>query len=198
MIYTLTGILADKEPDFAVIDCCGVGFAVSISANTASQLPEIGQEVFLFTQLSVKENGIELYGFGSVAERETFRLLCGVSGVGAKLALSVLSTYDPDRFALLIMSGDHKSLTACPGVGPRLAQRMVLELKDKLGKMGGVLPVSPGKVAVPQGSAASEAMAALTALGFSASEAAQAIASLPPEYDTQQMVSAALRNLAAR
>ena len=196
MIYSLNGLLADKTHDMAVIVCGGVGYAVSISANTASALPDIGDDAFVFTLLSVKESGVELYGFASIQEREAFKLLCGVSGVGAKVAFSVLSTYDADRFALLAASGDYKALTACPGVGQRLAQRIVLELKDKLGVIGDTAASSVA--AIPQSSASSEAVAALTSLGFSASEAASAVAALPAEYDTQQLITAALRSLASR
>ena len=196
MIYSLNGLLADKTHDMAVIVCGGVGYAVSISAATASALPDIGDEAFLFTILSAKETGVELYGFSTIAEREAFKLLCGVSGVGAKVAFSVLSTYDADRFALIAASGDFKALTACPGVGQRLAQRIVLELKDKLGVIGDA-SVSQVSAAV-QSSASSEAVAALTSLGFSASEAASAVAALPADYDTQQLVTAALRALASR
>ena len=196
MIYSLNGLLADKTHDMAVIVCGGVGYAVSISANTASALPDIGDDAFVFTVLSVKESGVELYGFASIQEREAFKLLCGVSGVGAKVAFSVLSTYDADRFALLAASGDYKALTACPGVGQRLAQRIVLELKDKLGVIGDTAASSVA--AIPQSSASSEAVAALTSLGFSASEAASAVAALPAEYDTQLLITAALRSLASR
>ena len=108
----------------------------------------------------------------------------------------MLSTYDADRFALLAASGDYKALTACPGVGQRLAQRIVLELKDKLGVIGDTAASSVA--AIPQSSASSEAVAALTSLGFSASEAASAVAALPAEYDTQQLITAALRSLASR
>lgn len=196
MIYSLNGLLADKTHDMAVIVCGGVGYAVSCSAYTMSALPDVGDDAFVFTIFSAKETGVELYGFSTIAEREAFKLLCSVSGVGAKVALSVLSTYDADRFALLAASGDYKALTACPGVGQRLAQRIVLELKDKLGAIGdaGVSHVA----AMPPSSASSEAVAALTSLGFSASEAASAVASLPAEYDTQQLITAALRSLASR
>ena len=132
MIYSLKGTLLEKSTDLAVIECGGGGDSFSCSNNTLSMLPAAGENAFVYTVLSVKENGVDLYGFSTQKERDAFRLLCSISGVGPKLALSVLSTYDADRLALLIASGDAKAVTACPGVGPRLAQRIVNELKDKV------------------------------------------------------------------
>ena len=197
MIYSLNGLLADKTHDMAVIVCGGVGYAVSISANTASTLPDIGDDAFVFTVLSVKESGVELYGFASIQEREAFKLLCGVSGVGAKVGFSVLSTYDADRFALLAASGDYKALTACPGVGQRLAQRIVLELKGKFTDttLSGVTIEDISAAASATGNV-SQALSALVALGYTQSQAATAVAKLDTNADVQTLIKQALRLIA--
>ena len=197
MIYSLNGILEEKMTDTAVISCGGVGYAVSCSANTLSSLPQVGDKVFIFTVLSVKENGIDLFGFATQKERDAFKLLCTVSGVGPKLALSVLSTYDPDRLALLVASGDSKAVTACPGVGPRLAQRIVLELKDKILQLD-ISGIGEVVSSVSNGTASADAIAALISLGFSQSEAASAVAGLPADLSTEDMIASALRSLASR
>ena len=196
MIYSLNGTLLEKSTDLAVIECGGVGYAFSCSNNTLSMLPAAGENAFVYTVLSVKENGVDLYGFSTPKERDAFKLLCSISGVGPKLALSVLSTYDADRLALLIASGDAKAVTACPGVGPRLAQRIVNELKDKVLQLD-VTGIGEVVTAVDS-SAASEAVAALISLGFSHSEAATAVAGLPPELSTEDMITSALRSLSTR
>ena len=196
MIYSLNGTLLEKSTDLAVIECGGVGYAFSCSNNTLSMLPAAGENAFVYTVLSVKENGVDLYGFSTPKERDAFKLLCSISGVGPKLALSVLSTYDADRLALLIASGNAKAVTACPGVGPRLAQRIVNELKDKVLQLD-VTGIGEVVTAVDS-SAASEAVAALISLGFSHSEAASAVAGLPPELSTEDMITSALRSLSTR
>ncbi|MBP0969013.1 MAG: Holliday junction branch migration protein RuvA, partial [Oscillospiraceae bacterium] len=191
MIYSLRGILQDKYTDSAVIECNGVGFSFSCSSNTLSSLPGAGEKAFVYTVLSVKENGVDLFGFYSEKERDAFRLLCSISGVGPKLALSVLSTYDPDRLSLLIASGDAKAVTACPGVGPRLAQRIVNELKEKILQLD-IEGIGEVVSAVDSSSSSSEAVAALISLGFSHSEAATAVAGLSPDLSTEDMIASAL------
>ena len=197
MIYSLNGILEEKLTDSAVISCGGVGYAVSCSVNTLSMLPQVGEKVFVYTVLSIKENGVDLFGFSTEKERDAFKLLCSVNGVGPKLALSVLSTYDPDRLALLIASGDSKAVTACAGVGPRLAQRIVLELKDKILQLD-ITGIGEVVSSASGGTASADAIAALLSLGFSQSEAASAVAGLPADLSTEDMIAAALRSLATR
>ena len=197
MIYSLEGILQEKAPDYAVINCGGVGYLVSVSANTASSLPPVGERAFVYTVMSVKENGVDLSGFATADERDLYRELCTVSGVGAKVALSILSTFTPDRLTLLIAAQDSKSVTAAPGVGPRLAQRVVLELKDKVGHMdlGGA---AASVASLQQLPAASEAVAALTSLGFGVAEASAAVSGLDGSLSTEELVAGALRKLAMR
>ncbi|MBQ3412396.1 MAG: Holliday junction branch migration protein RuvA [Oscillospiraceae bacterium] len=197
MIYSLNGILEEKMTDSAVISCGGVGYSVSCSVNTLSMLPQVGEKVFIFTVLSIKENGVDLFGFATQKERDAFKLLCSVNGVGPKLALSVLSTYDPDRLALLIASGDSKAVTACAGVGPRLAQRIVLELKDKILQLD-ITGIGEVVSSSSDGTATADAIAALLSLGFTQSEAAAAVAGLPADLSTEDMIAAALRSLASR
>lgn len=197
MISSLCGELLEKSPSGCVISCGGVGFFVSIPSSVYGALPEIGGSCTLYTHLSVREDALELFGFETTRQREVFRRLVGVSGVGPKVALAILSLYDPDRIAILAASGDYKAFTACAGVGAKLAQRIVLELKDKLAKaintdsaVVSAAPVSTG--------AAGDALAALVSLGFSNSEAASAIAALPQDLPAEELISRALRSLSSR
>lgn len=197
MIYSLDGILQEKYADHAVVSCGGVGYYCSCSANTASELPSVGERTFLYTILTVRENGMELAGFATTAERDCYRMLCTVSGVGSKVALSILSSFTPDRLTLLIAGGDAKSITAAPGVGPRLAQRLVVELKDKMGDLDPT-GIAANVSSVQRSSSTSEAVEALTALGFSIAEASRVIAGLDSSLSTEELIEQALRKLAAR
>ena len=134
MIYSLNGILLEKDIGRAVIDCNGVGYAVHITGNCLSRLPDVGERVLLFTHLNIREDAAELFGFYDTDERDCFKLMITVSGVGPKMALSILSELTPDRFAVSVVSGDQASITKANGVGPKLAQRVILELKDKIQK----------------------------------------------------------------
>ena len=178
MIYYVNGVVAEAGPNLAVIDCGGVGYACATTNYTLSQLKK-GERAKLYTHLHVREDIFELYGFSSQAELNSFRMLIGVSGVGPKAALSVLSATTPQNLALSIVTGDEKALTAAPGIGKKIAQRIILELKDKLAKeqqeIG--MPTAPGIVAGEK-SKAVEAAAALAVLGY-----------------TQQDISAALKGV---
>ena len=172
MIYSISGLLRQVAPTYCVVEACGVRYQCSASTHTLSSLPGRGQEVTLLTHLWVKEDGMELFGFSTEQERRCFRMLIGVSGVGPKAALSVLSATTPQNLALSIVTGDEKALTAAPGIGKKIAQRIILELKDKLAKEqssfsaqgGGAVPVS-----LP-GDKGSEAAAALAVLGYGSQE----------------------------
>lgn len=142
MIDSLHGTLIAKEMNMAVVECGGVGYACRISYQTYSKLCAVGEEVFLYTILSVsmREGNLELYGFLSAQERRCFSMLTGVGSVGGKAALAILSELTPERLALVVASGDSKTLTKVKGIGTKMAQRIVLELKDKIAKeQGGVL-----------------------------------------------------------
>ncbi len=197
MIYCLNGTLLSKTPNCAVLLCGGVGFSVFIPTSVYADLPETGGEAFLYTSFVVKEDAMELYGFSSQTQRDTFRLLTCVSGVGPKVALSILSIYDANRIALMIAAGDFKAFTACSGVGPKLAQRLVLELKDKIKDLGDFDSYAVSETAAV-GGASGDAVAALTSLGFSQSEAASAVSKLPAGMSAEEMISAALKSLASR
>lgn len=196
MIYSLRGELAVKGPDFLVIDCGGVGYRCSATLNTLASLPA-GGEVFVYTYMLVREDAVELFGFANERELECFRLLIGVSGVGPKSALSVLSDMNPDKFALAIAAGDVKAFTKAQGVGAKTAQRILLELKDKITRdtVSFAITGSASSVPIAAGSAA-EAIAALAALGYSQSEAAAVVAKLDQSLSVNDMIKAALKALA--
>ena len=173
MIAKLTGLLDDFGPDWAVIDVAGVGYLVHCSAKTLDSLGPRGQAVTVHTELQVSENDMRLIGFASGAEREWFRLLTGVQGVGSKMALAVLSALSIDELQRACGAGDAAMVARAQGVGPKLAGRIVNELKDKAGG----LPAGPGTpvAAVPAGSASADAVSALQNLGFKPQVAAMAV-----------------------
>ena len=176
MFYYLNGVVAEMEANLAVIDCGGVGYACATTNYTLSQLKK-GERAKLYTYMNVREDAVELFGFATQSELHSFKLLLGVSGVGPKAALSILSANTPANLAMAVVMGDEKALTAAPGIGKKIAQRIILELKDKLAKeqpslsgdTGAILPV-----AVPDDKVR-EAGAALAVLGYSASEVAAAL-----------------------
>ena len=178
MFYYLDGTVAEILPGLAVIDCGGVGYACMTTNNTLAHLKK-GQKGKLYTFLNVAENAFGLYGFGSQNELNSFKLLIGVSGVGPKAALAILSACTPEMLAMAVVTGDEKALTAAQGVGKKIAQRIILELKDKLAKETAAgLDFSGGKGAVAAplfSNKASEAAAALAVLGYSSQEVAVAM-----------------------
>lgn len=199
MIYSLKGILQVIEPNFVVIDVSGVGFGVKTTLTTISQLPQIGETVFLFTYMNVREDAIELYGFASSSELSCYRMLISVNGVGPKAALSILSDHSPEQFALAVASGDAKSLTRSPGIGLKTAQRIVLELKDKVAKeqiADGIVSQKTASAANAVSSHAAEAISALVVLGYTQSEAASAVATVSPDASVEEMIKASLKSLA--
>ena len=177
MFYYLSGVVAEMEANLAVIDCGGVGYACATTNYTLSQLKK-GEKAKLYTYMNVREDAVDLFGFSSQSELHSFKLLLGVSGVGPKAALSILSANTPANLAMAVVMGDEKALTAAPGIGKKLAQRIILELKDKLAKeqssfgpdTGGSVPVM-----VLPNDKAKEAGAALAVLGYSGSEVAAAL-----------------------
>ena len=173
MIAKLTGTLNDFGPDWAVIDVAGVGYLVHCSAKTLDALGARGERVAVFTDLQVSENDLRLIGFASAGERDWFRLLTGVQGVGSKVALAILSALSAEDLQRACAGGDAAMVARAQGVGPKLAGRIVNELKDKAGG----LPSSPGMAAVaPPGSVSADAVSALQNLGFKPQVAASAVA----------------------
>lgn len=202
MLYSVRGTLLVREANLAVIECGGVGYQCSITVNTARQLPNIGSEAMLYTFLAVREDAVELFGFADRSELTCFKLLTGVSGVGPKAGISILSELSPEQVALAVAGGDYKSLTRAQGVGPKLAQRIVLELKDKMGlpsAISGVVSVSGSSSTVFNASSnAAEAVNALSVLGFSAGEASAVVAKLDSSLSVEEMVRQALKSFGGR
>lgn len=197
MFYYLKGTVGHLAPNLAVLDCGGVGFACHTTSYTLSQL-RVGEEAKLYTYLNVREDAMELYGFTTDNERSCFQMLIGISGVGPKAALSILSATTPEGLATAIITGNEKALTVAQGIGKKIAQRIILELKDKLAK--GQLPAEGelGGVAVtviPQDKA-SEASAALAVLGYGPGEISAALKGLELEaLSLEEIVRQALRRM---
>ena len=190
MIARLRGMLAESAADHAVLDVGGVGYLVWCSGRTLSAIGEVGGDVLLYTEMQVREDAITLYGFGSAAERETFRLLTSVQGVGGRVALSILSVLDAGELSKAIASGDKAMVARANGVGPKLAMRIVNELKDK---MGGIA-LGPGIApAAAKGGAASDALSALANLGFRPAEASAAVGAAVEELGEGATLDAVVR-----
>lgn len=170
MFYHISGKVAAIEPNLAVIDCGGVGFALNVSVNTLSRL-QMGESAKLYTVEHIREDAFELFGFFDRQEKRCFEMLIDVSGVGPKAAISVLSSVTPETLAMAVISGDEKALTAAPGIGKKIAQRILLELKDKIAKESGGNALGTAVSPVPGGtSKLSNAVSALAVLGYSSSE----------------------------
>lgn len=223
MIGRIAGTILHRAPDHVLIDVRGVGYIVHISERTAASLPPVGQAAALYTDLLVREDLLQLFGFPSLLEKEWHRLLTSVQGIGAKASLAILGTLGAEGLGRAIALGDWSAVRKAPGVGPKLAQRVVLELKDKAPSvmaMGGALTVDAGTdlvesdaplpaaapgpraVAAPSSAAAqSEALSALTNLGYNPSEAASAVAqaaAAEPGAAMPALIRAALRSLAPK
>lgn len=199
MIYSITGLLRQVAPTYCVIEACGVGYQCSASTYTLSSLPGRGQDVTLLTHLWVKEDGIELFGFSTEQEKHCFRLLIGVSGVGPRVALAILSDAAPDRLMLSIAAGDAKALTRAQGVGAKLAQRIILELRDKVTDedIGSSFGEEQGTIAAlgesAKNTAKSEAISALVALGYGQTDAAAVIAPMEESLAVDELIRRALK-----
>jgi Holliday junction DNA helicase RuvA len=198
MFYSLTGKVVFADASCVAIDCGGVAYRVATSLHTLKKITGLGDTVTVYTYLSVREDAMELFGFADNAELEFFKMLIGVSGVGPKAAIAILSTFTPEDVSFSIASGDVKRITGAPGVGPKLAQRIVLELKDKMAK------IVPDKlsssdfvqtvIADASGNKA-EAVSALIALGYSQTEASAAVSTLDPNEKVEMLVKQGLRQL---
>ena len=201
MYYSLRGTLVYSDGYSAVVECAGVGYQCAISSQTYAALPQTGEQVLLYTALVVREDAMELYGFATDSEKKCFKILTSVSGVGAKVALAILSVLTADQVAFAVIAGDAKSLTAASGVGPKLAQRIVLELKDKFkGAQAQFSAQALSQPAVPAGAgnARTEAVAALMALGYTQAEALSALSGCDEGSTTEEMIRMALKALAGR
>ncbi|HIS78320.1 MAG TPA: Holliday junction branch migration protein RuvA [Candidatus Caccousia stercoris] len=201
MIYSVSGTLVHLEPGVAVVECGGVGFKCLTSMNTQRKLPNIGGQVKLYTKLNVREDAMDLFGFATLAELSCFTMLTAVSGVGPRVGLAILSELAPEQVALAVASGDSKALTRASGVGAKLAQRIALELKDKVKRMGvaadGGSPVSPAGVMSAAGNAAN-AVSALAVLGYTPSEAASVVAKFDSSLPTEELIRLSLREMGSK
>ena len=197
MIYSVNGTVEVIEPNLAVIDCGGVGYACRTTANTISQL-KIGETAKLLTYLAIRDDAAELFGFADTAELNCFKMLISVSGVGPKAALSILSGMTPQSFALCVASGDSKTLTNAPGIGKKTAERIVLELKDKVSKQDVAAGVkgSPIPVVAAASNTVAEAVSALMVLGYTNTEATNALSGLDPASPADELIKAGLKKLA--
>ena len=193
MLYYVSGQVTVLEPGLAVIDCGGVGYGCRVTAYTAAQL-KLNQPARLYITESIREDAFDLYGFISREEQRCYELLTSVNGVGPKAAISILSA-GPQNFTLAVMTGDEKLLTAAQGVGKKIAQRIILELKDKIGGSSVELDFSTGPaVSTPsQGGNKMMAHAALQELGYSPVEIRSALKDVDPNASTEEMVRHALR-----
>ena len=204
MIGRLQGKVLEKTPPFLLIDVNGVGYEVECTMSTFYQLPPSrNEEVTLHTHLIVREDAHLLFGFASLAERTMFRTLIKINGVGAKMALAILSGMSAEDFAACIVAEDAGSLTRLPGVGKKTAERLIVEMKDKLPKdmePAAILPVSAGTAApAPAADASSQAVAALESLGYKPAEAARMVSGVKDEgLDTEEIIRLALKHSLSR
>jgi len=199
MFYSVRGKLIHIEDGLAVVECAGVGFALKSTNNTLSKLPALQSEVMLYTHFMVREDAMELFGFYDMGELNCFKMMLTVSGVGPKAALAILSQLSPEKFALCVATGDIKSITRAPGVGPKLANRLILELKDKVQNEQIAKGVGMDDIPAPAvlaGANLQEAISALVVLGYSQSEAASALGKLDPELPVEELIRQGLRKIA--
>lgn len=200
MIYNVKGILTYTDPTFAVVECGGVGFKCFVSMTTLKDLTSIGTEVNLYTHLVVREDAMDLYGFSTVDELNAFKLLITVSGVGPKAGMAILSVLPPDRLSIAVSSGDVRSIQSANGVGKKTAERVVLELKDKMVGIGSgnVSAVVEGIQAVANNSNSAEAVEVLVSLGFSQSDASTVVGAMDKSLSVDDMIRKGLKQLSSQ
>lgn len=197
MIASLHGTLIFNDALSCIIECAGVGYRCYITSKTLGALPEKGKDVFLYTYMAVKEDSVDLYGFSEPSEMECFKLITSVSGVGPKIGIALLSALSADQIAYAVSGNDPKTLTIASGVGLKLAQRIILELKDKVSALPieGNFDSAPASV-VSNDSEAGKAVAALVSLGFTKAEATSAIKGYGATDTTEDIIKEALKKLA--
>ncbi len=195
MLYSVRGNVIHMEQGFVVIECGGVGYKCQTTLSTMKNIKK-GTEATLYTYLNVREDAVELYGFYSNNELSCFRTLTSVSGVGPKMALSLLSELSPEQIAMCVSAGDVKSLTRAQGVGPKLAQRIILELKDKLSiyAQSDITVETKGSVIADTGKIP-QAVAALAVLGYSAADVTPVLSRLPQDLTVTELISETLKRM---
>lgn len=198
MLYNLKGTLTVSDVNFIVVECGGVGFKCFTTLNTVKQIGKTGDTVNVYTYLAVREDAMDLYGFSSLAELDAFKLLITVSSIGPKAAVSILSQLSPDKLAVCIASGDAKAITRAQGVGKKTAERVVLELKDKMGAIavGDVSDAVSSAASVSANSDSAEAVEALVALGYAQSDAAVVVGAMDKSLSVDEMIRLGLKQLA--
>ncbi len=198
MFYSLTGTVVRFDASSVAVSCGGVAFNCQTSMNTLKQVAKTGEEVTVYTYLNVREDALDLFGFSTERELECFKLLISISGIGPKMALAILSVLNPDELSLAIASGDYKVIATAQGIGAKKAQRIVMELKDKVasGNMTEIFDASSAQVAsVSSGGNTAEAISALTMLGYSQSEAATAVSKTDKSLSVEEIIKQALKQL---
>ncbi|MDD6355685.1 MAG: Holliday junction branch migration protein RuvA [Oscillospiraceae bacterium] len=197
MIYNLNGKLTYVDPTFIVIECGGVGFKCFASTTTITSISTVGTNVNVLTYMSVKEDSIDLYGFATQEELNAFKLLISVSGIGPKAAMAILSVLPPDRLTVAVSSGDVKAIQSAQGVGKKTAERVVLELKDKMVGIGSAHTnaIVEGIQSVAQSDNAQEAVEVLVSLGFNQSEAASVVGTMDKSLSVDEMIRKGLKSL---
>ena len=196
MFYRLRGTLIHTEPGMAAVECGGVAFKCLTSLNTQQALPQLGAEAILYTQLNVREDALDLFGFATVSELNFFKMLTTVSGVGPKAALAILSALTPEQVAAAVATGDSKALTRANGVGIRLAQRIALELRDKVNKLPGSSSIPPASAGQASASGnAGAAVNALAMLGFAPSDASAAVAKFDSRLPVEELIRRSLQSM---
>lgn len=200
MIYSVRGKLIYTDPTFAVVECGGVGFKCFVSLNTLRELTSIGTEVNLYTHMSVREDAMDLYGFATLDELQAFKLLISVSGVGPKAAMAILSVLPPDRLSVAVSSGDVKSIQSAQGVGKKTAERVVLELKDKMLGIGSTETASvvQGIQQASTNENAREAVEVLVSLGFNQSDCATVVGAMDSSMSVDDMIRQGLKKLSSQ
>ena len=199
MFYSLTGTVVFYDTQSVAISCGGVAFNCQTSMNTLKVVAKKGEEVTVFTYLNVREDALDLFGFATERELECFKLLISISGIGPKMALAILSVLNPDELSLAIASGDYKVIATAQGIGAKKAQRIVMELKDKVASGSLIDVFDPETVNVAQASSNSntaEAISALTMLGYSQSESASAVSRVDQSKSVEDIIKDALKLLA--
>ncbi len=199
MIYSLSGKLIHKEAALAVVECGGVGYACRTTQTTLAAIGAVGSQVQLFTHMSVREDAVELFGFADREELSCFQMLITVSGVGPKAAIAILSDLTPNRFALLVASGDSTALTKVKGVGKKSAERIVVDLKDKLAKANPAVQAIPAAAGNVSGTDhLSEALAALCVLGYHQDEVMPVLVRQSEDLPAEELIRLTLREMGRR
>lgn len=198
MFFSLKGKLIHIDDTIAVIECAGVGYKCFITATTRNDLPNIGEEAFVYTHLNVREDAMDLFGFSQKSELECFKKLTSVSGVGVKVGIAILSALSPQQIITAIAMGDSKTLTYAPGVGSKLAQRVILELKDKISKIESTVEIKSSKIKIAINKNSQEAINALSVLGYAPVEVSSIVAQFDINLPVEELIRLSLKALAVK